>query len=225
MPICQATDLSSEQGTVGYHAPIRGADPSHCRPRRFEWVAVTDIDNTFPTRGSRVGLTRLQKSIERHGILAPLIVEAMAENRYSLIAGSRRLEAAALAEMHHVPCLILEDLTERLRSAIALTDNVQREVLAGADRFAAYERLVHNTGSLAEAAALVGVHTKSISRARRLPSEGSTSGAREALPVQDALEAISNITSRLSKLTATDRHDLVDAARELIRIAESCGSW
>ena len=49
-------------------------------------------------------LAELAESIRKHGILQPIVV-ARTENtgEYILIAGQRRLQAAAIVEMHTIP--------------------------------------------------------------------------------------------------------------------------
>ena len=79
---------------------------------------------------------RLADSIRRHGILQPLCVrKPVTESSlfdyggaYELISGERRLRAAKLIGLSHVPCIIVE--ADSLRSAeLAIIENLQREDL------------------------------------------------------------------------------------------------
>jgi len=79
---------------------------------------------------------RLADSIRLHGILQPLCVrKPVSEGEiddfhgvYELIAGERRLRAAKLLGLSHVPCIIIE--ADSLRSAeLAIIENLQREDL------------------------------------------------------------------------------------------------
>ncbi|MBU1130668.1 ParB/RepB/Spo0J family partition protein [Patescibacteria group bacterium] len=86
-------------------------------------------------------LEDLINSIKNHGILQPLIVTQKTAGSYQLIAGERRLKAAAILEMETVPCLIrkAEDM-EKLE--LALIENLQRSDLNPMEEAKAYQKLV-----------------------------------------------------------------------------------
>lgn len=73
------------------------------------------------------GLRELCDSIRRYGILQPLTVRRSADN-YELIAGERRLRAAAMAGLHEVPCLVAQ-VDEEDSALLALIENLQRRDL------------------------------------------------------------------------------------------------
>ena len=73
-------------------------------------------------------MEQLTKSIERHGILEPLIVRPLDSNRYELIAGERRYRAAEAAGLTEVPVTI-HDLDDQQSKEVALLENLQREDL------------------------------------------------------------------------------------------------
>ncbi|MBO5649652.1 MAG: ParB/RepB/Spo0J family partition protein [Clostridia bacterium] len=72
-------------------------------------------------------LLSLAESIRTHGILQPLTVRR-ADKGYELIAGERRLRAAAAVGMAAVPCIVL-DADGRRAAELALIENLQRENL------------------------------------------------------------------------------------------------
>lgn len=100
------------------------------------------------------GLKELSKSIRKYGILQPLLVSKVEEesNRgmnvyYQLIAGERRLRAAKLAGLPHVPVIIRDDLEEPKASLeVALIENVQRTDLNPVEEAEAYDRLAKEFG-------------------------------------------------------------------------------
>lgn len=55
------------------------------------------------TRFSHESLEELADSIRAHGILQPLSVRRLSTSQYELISGERRLRAAEMAGLSHVP--------------------------------------------------------------------------------------------------------------------------
>lgn len=73
-------------------------------------------------------LEQLTASIAEHGILEPILVRPVAQNKYELIAGERRLRAAIALKLESVP-VIVKDLSNEKALEIALIENLQREDL------------------------------------------------------------------------------------------------
>src|SRR6266404_345371 len=86
----------------------------------------------------------LADSIRRHGLLQPLVVRRIA-GRYELIAGERRLRAAARAGLERVPVIVREARAED-RLELALIENVQRENLTALEEAEAYRQLLDQHG-------------------------------------------------------------------------------
>jgi ParB family chromosome partitioning protein len=112
-------------------------------------------------------LESLAESIRRHGLLQPLLVRRTG-GRYELIAGERRLRAAARAGLDRVPVVVREtDPGERLE--IALVENVQRENLTPLEEAEAYRHLIDAYGlRQEEIASRVGKSRPAITNALRL---------------------------------------------------------
>src|SRR5437773_603050 len=93
-------------------------------------------------------LEELSKSIQKYGVLQPLLVskEEFSTNKgrdvvYKLIAGERRLRASKLAGLSQVPVIIRDDFKkEKDRLEVALIENVQRENLNPVEEAEAYAR-------------------------------------------------------------------------------------
>lgn len=83
-------------------------------------------NNNIPTRNySKKQISSLAKSISRNGILQPLIVRKSTSYSYELISGKRRLQAAVMAGLSKVPCLVFH--CNEIQSAVySLIDNAQR---------------------------------------------------------------------------------------------------
>lgn len=94
------------------------------------------------------GLRELSKSIRKYGVLQPLLVSKVETETlkgidvsYSLIAGERRLRAAKLAGLPHVPVIVRDDFEEKQkRLEVAMIENVQRKDLNPLEEAEAYER-------------------------------------------------------------------------------------
>jgi len=91
-------------------------------------------------------LEDLAQSIREHGVLQPLIVlPADAQGSYTLIAGERRLRAAAMAGLKEVPAIIRE-ATEAQRLELALIENLQRSDLNPLEAAEGYRQLAEDFG-------------------------------------------------------------------------------
>ncbi|HWQ57583.1 MAG TPA: ParB/RepB/Spo0J family partition protein, partial [Clostridia bacterium] len=85
-------------------------------------------------------LRELASSIERHGMVQPIIVRRNGE-RYTIVAGERRYRAARLAGMARVP-VIVKDFDEAEVHEVALVENLQRENLNPMEEAAAIRFLM-----------------------------------------------------------------------------------
>jgi len=85
-------------------------------------------------------LKDLAASIASQGVLQPLLVSAGVDGGFTLIAGERRLQAAKMAGLTHVPAIIKE-VAPSDRLALALIENIQRQDLNVLEEAQAYHRL------------------------------------------------------------------------------------
>lgn len=93
------------------------------------------------TRFDSESLDELAASIRQVGIVVPLTVRETGAGRYQLIAGERRLRAARMAGLTHVPAYIrTADDTAMLE--MALVENIQREDLDAIEVAITYQRLM-----------------------------------------------------------------------------------
>ena len=86
-------------------------------------------------------LEELATSVRQVGIVVPLTVRETGTGRYQLIAGERRLRAARMAGLTHVPAYVrTADDTAMLE--MALVENIQREDLDAIEVAITYQRLM-----------------------------------------------------------------------------------
>jgi len=98
--------------------------------------------NPLQPRGliTKESIADLARSIEKHGVLEPLVV-AKTPAGYQLIAGERRWRASKLAGLKTVP-VIIKETTPQGMLEMAIVENVQREDLNAIDRAQSFVRLM-----------------------------------------------------------------------------------
>ena len=117
---------------------------------------------------SQPELEELAASIKELGILQPLTVRKLDKEHWELIAGERRLRAAALAGLEQAPCLVME-VDDNRSTLLALVENVQRQDLDFWEEAMALDRLMEVCGlSQAEAARKLGKSQPAVANKLRL---------------------------------------------------------
>ena len=107
-------------------------------------IDVDSIDgNPFQPRThfDEQALEELAESIKKLGIVQPLTVREAEGGRYQLIAGERRLRAARLAGLTHVPAYI-RTADDQAMLELALVENIQREDLDAIEVAISFQRLI-----------------------------------------------------------------------------------
>ena len=85
-------------------------------------------------------LQELADSIASQGLIQPILVREVAQNKYEIIAGERRWRAAQLAGLDSLPAIVRE-ISDQATIAIALIENIQREDLNAIEESQALIRL------------------------------------------------------------------------------------
>ena len=112
-------------------------------------------------------LRELAESIRQHGVLQPLSVQRTAGG-YVLVAGERRLRAAGMAGLTHVPCILVRASDED-SAVLALIENLQRCDLHYLEEAQAIARLIAQYGlSQEEAARRLGRSQSAVANKLRL---------------------------------------------------------
>jgi ParB family transcriptional regulator, chromosome partitioning protein len=124
--------------------PTRTAPaPSEEAPQEPSQMMAVEALEANPLQPRRVfendRLAELAQSIRANGIIQPLVVRK-AGDRYQLVAGERRLRAAKLAGLTHVP-VVVRDIPDSRLLEITLIENIQREDLNPIETAVAFERL------------------------------------------------------------------------------------
>ncbi|TYT26783.1 ParB/RepB/Spo0J family partition protein [Luteimonas viscosa] len=113
-------------------------------------------------------LTELAESIRSQGVIQPIVVRALADRTYEIIAGERRWRAAKEAGLAEIPAVVRE-VDDRTVVAMALIENIQREDLNPLEEAQALQRLIEEFDlTHAAAAETVGRSRAAVSNLLRL---------------------------------------------------------
>ena len=86
-------------------------------------------------------LHELALSIEQLGIIQPITVRKLKENKYQLISGERRFRASKIAGLDKIPAFVRIANDEEMLE-MALVENIQRENLNPIEIALSYQRLI-----------------------------------------------------------------------------------
>jgi ParB family transcriptional regulator, chromosome partitioning protein len=93
------------------------------------------------TRMDEGSLQELAASIRAQGVMQPILVRPVSEEKYEIIAGERRFRAAHIAGLTEVPVLV-KDVPDQAAAAMALIENIQREDLNPLEEAQGIQRLL-----------------------------------------------------------------------------------
>lgn len=137
-------------------------------------IVYIRADRIDPRPGNRdIGdVTELAQSLKAEGMHTPMTVVPHIdgiEGRYTNVAGHRRLEAAKLAGLEEVPCIVRE-LGKADRIAMMLTENTQRKDMTALEEADALQqlRLELPGGTVAAVAKRTGFSETTVRRRMRL---------------------------------------------------------
>ena len=124
-------------------------------------------------------LQELAASIQSQGIIQPILVRPIGEEKYEIIAGERRWRAAQIAQLDEVPVLV-RDIPDEAPLAVALIENIQRENLNPVEEAVGLKRLMDEFElTHEEMAKSIGRSRTSVTNLLRLL--GLSHGARQLL--------------------------------------------
>jgi ParB family transcriptional regulator, chromosome partitioning protein len=86
-------------------------------------------------------LADLVRSVAERGVIQPILVRALGNGRFELIAGERRLRAARQAGLSEIPALVKEASDDE-SLVLAIVENVQRADLGPLEEAHAYRALI-----------------------------------------------------------------------------------
>ena len=110
----------------------------------FEEININQIEinpDQPRKRFNDKSLKELSISIKNYGIIQPITVRKLSENRFQLISGERRFRASKLSGIQTIPSFI-KDADEKEILELALIENIQREDLNSIEISVSYKKLL-----------------------------------------------------------------------------------
>lgn len=121
-------DITGEAGAGLREVPVGSITPNPHQPRSY-------FDEE--------SLASLTASISELGVLQPVLVRELGDDRFELIAGERRWRAAKRAGLPSIPVLV-RAVDEVLSLEQAVVENLHREDLNALEEAAAYQQLMED---------------------------------------------------------------------------------
>jgi ParB family chromosome partitioning protein len=147
------TDITGDTGTGLREVPVGSISPNPHQPRAY-------FDEE--------ALASLTASIAELGVLQPILVREVGDERFELIAGERRWRAAKRAGLPSIP-VVVREVDEVLSLEQALVENLHREDLNPLEEAAAYQQLMEDFELTQEAVAQkVGKSRSAVANTLRL---------------------------------------------------------
>jgi ParB family chromosome partitioning protein len=144
------------------HVPVARLQPGQFQPR------------TYFDEGA---LTELAESIQKNGIMQPIVVRPIQGNKLEIVAGERRWRASKLAGLETVP-VIIREISNKQALELALVENIQRKDLTPLEEAYGYQKLIEEFDyTQEELASTVGKsrsHIANLLRLLSLPDEIKT---------------------------------------------------
>ena len=132
--LIDTSDVKTQGSSNLNEIPINQIEPNPDQPRR-------EFDET--------AMQELAASIQNMGIIAPITLRQVSEDRYQIIAGERRWRASQIAGLTTIPAYIRTANDESVME-LALVENIQREDLNAIEIALAYEHLAEASGMTQE---------------------------------------------------------------------------
>ena len=107
-------------------------------------VALANIQpsNYNPRKNfDETSLAELAESIRQQGVLQPIGVRPIADNRFEIVFGERRYRASLMAELTEIPATVME-ISDETAEEMAITENLHRKDVTPIEEANAYQKLI-----------------------------------------------------------------------------------
>lgn len=152
-------------------APAAAAQLDDAQPREVNEVDINAIapnPDQPRTNFKREELEELSASIQKDGLLQPILVRPLKGGTYQIIAGERRWQASKLAGLQQVPIRVKEASDDKALE-LALIENIQRSDLNPIEEAYGYRRMMERLNmTQAEVAQAMSKGRSTVANALRL---------------------------------------------------------
>ena len=152
-------------------APAAAAQLDDAQPREVNEVDINAIapnPDQPRTNFKREELEELSASIQKDGLLQPILVRPLEGGMYQIIAGERRWQASKLAGLQQVPIRVKEASDDKALE-LALIENIQRSDLNPIEEAYGYRRMMERLNmTQAEVAQAMSKGRSTVANALRL---------------------------------------------------------
>lgn len=133
--------LLAEANEIQNNREIR---PSAENPASIADISIDVIEpNPYQPRISfdNEALSELSESIRSYGVIQPITLRKIADNRYQIISGERRFRAAKMANLKFIPAYV-RTANDTQMLEMAIVENIQRENLDAIETAISFQRLI-----------------------------------------------------------------------------------
>ena len=123
--------------------------------KNITMVALANVQpsNYNPRKNfDEASLAELSESIRQQGVLQPIGVRPIEDNRFEIVFGERRYRASLMAGLEDIPAVVME-ISDEVAEEMAVTENLQRKDVTPIEEANAYQKLIdsgrHDVQSLA----------------------------------------------------------------------------
>ncbi len=118
--------------------------PSNIEEGSTNLISIKNVEaNPFQPRThfEKEALDELTNSIKEHGVIQPITVRKIGQNRYQIISGERRFRASQNAGLTEIPVFV-RVADDQTMLEMAIIENVQRKDLNAIEIALSYQRLI-----------------------------------------------------------------------------------
>jgi len=127
------TEKQEESQTIeaDVHEQIKQIDINSIKPNKYQPRSIFSEEK----------IEELARTIHTHGVIQPIVIRPIGQDKYEIIAGERRYRAMKSLDWTEVPAIV-RDLDDKETASVALIENLQREELTAIEEAYAYEKLL-----------------------------------------------------------------------------------
>lgn len=174
MELCMAVrklkiDKNTDENLILFSSLKKGeGEAAHFKVEEIDIDLVAQNPDQPRKNFSKEKLEELMRSIEKNGILQPIVVRRK-EGRFEIVFGERRYRAALQLGFTRIPAIVKENIDDKTGLLIALIENLQRDDLNPLETADAYHSLMEKFQvTQEELSKMVGKSRVAISNTLRL---------------------------------------------------------